>query len=738
MKKIKQKINLDNKIENKNFKIIQFVKLSGVREKEKFDQNRIISPIFGRAVLDESVSEYMMSDMGALDKRYDAFRDDKNKMLDEKELIEKYGSKYYEFTDIITNKHREIYLGGKTHKPYVEEKEIKKTVTPNKSRIKPIIKTNTILPVDEPIYYDDKKLNIDDMENIDIKINNNFDKNIEEVEEITNIDPIINDNIEEIKDIEIDEEDIVKEEELSIIADEVVNKPIILTKIEEEKEIKVSNPTNKFTKTTDNTINNTVKYDDTTSSYYVPFSFFKKDEANLSNHPEWISHHIEKINNTLEEFNIDGRVKGYKFGPSVTRYEIELGSGINVRAINSIEANLKMTLEVQSLKIESPIPGKPYVGIEVPNKTRQTVYFGSVINSPEFNKEKNSLKVALGQDVDGNKVIVDITEMPHGLVAGATNSGKSVCINTFIMSLILLNSPTDLRLILIDPKMVELIPYSQLPHLATPVITNEIDASNALQWAVDETERRYKKMGENSSKNIDIFNKLVEDNKISEQKMPRIVIIIDELADLMMKTSQDVEDSIQKITQKSRAAGVYIIVATQRPTTDVIKGTIKANITTRIAFKVASYTDSTTILGQSGAENLLGSGDMLYSKTENVKRIQGAFIQDSEITSVISYICQRYSIPYLFDNNRNRKPKLKQQIQQKDELYEDIARYIVSNNNSSNNNICNTFNIGFNRAYSIFEMLVKDGIVTDSKGTTKRDILVNMEELEKILRSNNG
>jgi len=336
-------------------------------------------------------------------------------------------------------------------------------------------------------------------------------------------------------------------------------------------------------------------------------------------------------------------------------------------------------------------------------------------------------------DSDGENIYVDISSMPHGLIAGATNSGKSVCVNTVLISLLLKNSPEDLRLILIDPKMVELAAYNDIPHLVTPVITDTKIASAALNWAVNEMEKRYMLFANNRSRDIKSFNDQVKRGLIDEDKMPYIVIIIDELADLMMVAAHEVEDSIQRITQKARAAGIHLIVATQRPTTDVVKGTIKSNIPVRIAFKVASFVDSTTILDYAGAETLLGKGDMLLKRTDRAHRLQGAYIQDHEIYSVTDFIREQYETNYIFEHESlKQQAKMKEVID--DDLFEDVAYYVVSNNNASINSIQKEFTIGFNRAQRLVEMLEMYQIVSSSQGTKSRDVLVNINELEDILR----
>src|SRR5690606_34353616 len=346
-------------------------------------------------------------------------------------------------------------------------------------------------------------------------------------------------------------------------------------------------------------VRQTFKAHTPTSNYQLPpLTLLKKVERSADDKPEWLVEQVERINQTLIDHAVEGEVAQSKKGPTVTRHEISLETGVPVKRITSLQDNLMMNLAAKTLRIEAPIPGKPFVGIEVPNKIADIVSFGNVVDTDEFLEDhKHPLKVALGVDIDGENIYVDIAKMPHGLIAGATNSGKSVCVNTILVSLLLKNKPEDLKLILIDPKMVELSIYNDLPHLITPVITDAKMASSALQWAVEEMERRYHLFAQCRSRDISSYNEQVKRGVYDGlEHMPYIVIVIDELADLMMVAAQDVEDSIQRLTQKARAAGIHLLVATQRPTTDVVKGTIKSNIPTRIAFKVASFVDSTTIL----------------------------------------------------------------------------------------------------------------------------------------------
>jgi S-DNA-T family DNA segregation ATPase FtsK/SpoIIIE len=465
---------------------------------------------------------------------------------------------------------------------------------------------------------------------------------------------------------------------------------------------------------------------------YPDVSLFEKSENDLTEKPEWLLNQVEQLNTTLLDFNIEGQVIDSKKGPTVTRHEIALEPGVNVKKVLGIQDNITMSLAATSVRIEAPIPGKPFVGVEVPNEVKDMVRFGNIVDDPKFLKSNQPLQVALGMDIDGSHVYANIESMPHGLIAGATNSGKSVCVNTILVSLLLKNSPEELRLILIDPKMVELAPYNDLPHLITPVITDSKVASQALNWTVEEMERRFMIFASSRARNLQSYNDNVEQGLVEGEKMPRIVVIIDELADLIMAASKEVEDSIQRLTQKARAAGIHLIVATQRPTTDVIKGTIKSNIPVRIAFKVASFVDSTTILDGAGAETLLGRGDMLLKISDAPLRLQGAYISDDEIYAVTSMIKDQQPTNYIFGHDELKRKIEK--VSQLDELFPDVARFVVEQQSCSMNSIQKQFGIGFNRAQDIVKSLIDTGIVEDSQGTKAKEVQVSLYDLDEVLK----
>jgi len=465
-----------------------------------------------------------------------------------------------------------------------------------------------------------------------------------------------------------------------------------------------------------------------------PFSLLSKPLQKSSDSKEWIEAQIAVLNRTFQEFGVGASVYTHTKGPTVTRYEIILDSGVNVKKVTGISDNIKMALAAKEIRIEAPIPGKSTIGIEVPNKIAEIVHFIDIVNKDEFINAKDPLTVALGLDIDGKGVYASVTKMPHGLVAGATGSGKSVCINTILMSFLFKYSPDELKLLLVDPKMVELSAYNDVPHLITPVITDAKIATAGLKWAVDEMENRFQIFSNEKVKDITTYNEKVKrESKL--KLMPYIVIVVDELADLMVIASRTVESAIMRLTQKARACGIHLIIATQRPSTDVIKGTIKSNIPTRLAFMVSSYVDSMTIIDSVGADKLLGRGDMLYAESgQPQRRVQGAFVSDLEISNVIEYIKRQRTKEYFFTQEKLIKKATRPSAL--DELLSDVARYAVKKGEASINKISKEFKIGFNRAQKIVELLSDLGIVSDNVGSKARSVLVNEQELEEVLNEN--
>src|SRR5690625_1392964 len=437
----------------------------------------------------------------------------------------------------------------------------------------------------------------------------------------------------------------------------------------------------------------------------------------------WVEEQKGLLEETLKHFKVNATVVNATQGPSVTRLEVKPELGVKVSRIKNLNDDLKLNMAAKDIRIEAPIPGKNTVGIEVPNPKAQMVGLQEIFETKEFKDSSSPLTVALGLNIEGSPIITNIQKMPHGLIAGATGSGKSVCINTILISLLYKASHDDVKLILIDPKMVELTQYNGIPHLVSPVITDVKAATAALKWAVNEMEERYEKFVEEGVRNIEKYNQKVIERGDANDKMPFIVIVIDELADLMMVSPQDVEDSISRIAQKARACGIHLLLATQRPSVDVITGLIKANIPTRIAFSVSSQVDSRTIIDVGGAEKLLGKGDMLFVENGAGKstRLQGAFVSDEEIEKVTDHARTLAKPQYLFEEEH-----LLQQVEEDEEqdpLLDDVVEYTLKQNHVSTSLLQRQFRIGYNRAARLIDYLESKGMISGQNGSKPRDVL---------------
>ncbi|WP_328593483.1 DNA translocase FtsK [Niallia circulans] len=469
----------------------------------------------------------------------------------------------------------------------------------------------------------------------------------------------------------------------------------------------------------------------------LPYYVFPEDEL-LSppiyntEHDGWIEEQTELLNHTFKNFNVHAKVVNVTQGPSVTRYEVQPEPGVKVSKITNLSDDLKLSLAAKDIRIEAPIPGKHTIGIEVPNRTSRPVLLSEILNSDEFKDSASPLTVALGLDISGKPIVTDLRKMPHGLIAGATGSGKSVCINTMLVSLLYKAKPEDLKLLLIDPKMVELAPYNYIPHLASPVITDVKTATAALKWAVEEMERRYELLAHAGVRDITKYNQLAEENQQYAQKLPYIVIIIDELADLMMMAPADVEEAISRIAQKARACGIHLLIATQRPSVDVITGLIKANVPTRIAFSVSSQIDSRTVIDISGAEKLLGKGDMLFLENGTSKpvRLQGTFVSDEEIDQVVAHARRERKPDYLFEQEELLKKV--QMSEEEDELFYEACEFIIEQGGASTSSLQRNFKIGYNRAARLIDMMEKQGYISEAKGTKPRDVLITQVEFLQL------
>lgn len=478
---------------------------------------------------------------------------------------------------------------------------------------------------------------------------------------------------------------------------------------------------------------------------YPPLSLLKKGKSAVFSDREYKDTAI-KLQRTLQNFGVGVTVTNISCGPSVTRYELHPEQGVKVSKIVSLADDIKLSLAAADIRIEAPIPGKSAVGIEVPNKENQMVYLRDILEADSFQKHSSKIAFAVGKDIGGQVVVTDIAKMPHLLIAGATGSGKSVCINTLIMSIIFKADPEDVKLIMVDPKVVELSVYNGIPHLLLPVVTDPKKASGALNWAVAEMTDRYNKFAQYNVREIKGYNEKVESIKDIEdedkpKKMPQIVIIIDELADLMMVAPGEVEDSICRLAQLARAAGIHLVIATQRPSVNVITGLIKANVPSRVAFAVSSGVDSRTIIDMNGAEKLLGKGDMLFYPAGYPKplRVQGAFVSDSEVSKVVEFLTEQ-------GMTADYNPEVESMIastptggeikgggNDRDEYFVQAGKFIIEKDKASIGMLQRMFKIGFNRAARIMDQLAEAGVVGEEEGTKPRKVLMSLEEFDEIL-----
>ena len=479
-----------------------------------------------------------------------------------------------------------------------------------------------------------------------------------------------------------------------------------------------------------------------TSYVFPPVDLMKKPRAKqMQMNEHQLQQKAALLENTLQNFHVDARVLNVTQGSSVTRYEVQPAVGVKVSSITKLADDIALNLRAKSIRIEAPIPGKAAVGIEVENEKPDMVSIRELIDSKEFRNAASKISFAVGKDISGRNVIANLKEMPHLLIAGATGSGKSVCINTIITSLLYKASPDEVKLILIDPKVVELGNYNGIPHLLVPVVTDPKKAAAALNWAVNEMTQRYKFFAEESVKDLDSYNELMRANQEPDKVLPKIVIIIDELADLMMVAPSQVEESICRLAQLARAAGMHLIVATQRPSVDVVTGLIKANIPSRIAFSVSSQVDSRTILDVGGAEKLLGKGDMLYSPVGENKplRIQGPYISDSETARIIDFVKKQGESTYDESVVQTiETPEKSQYGEVSDELTEDAIAFILKQKKASVSMLQRRFRIGYNRAASIIDEIEARGIISPADGSKPRQVLYIEEEYYDAIDSQNN
>ena len=476
---------------------------------------------------------------------------------------------------------------------------------------------------------------------------------------------------------------------------------------------------------------------------YPPTELLSKSKAKtLKGGAKALTDTATKLQKTLYSFGVSAKVENVSVGPAITRYELKPAEGVRVSKIANLADDIALNLAAETIRIEAPIPGKQAVGIEVPNKEKETVHLREVLESKEFQENKSKLTVALGKDVAGNTQLADIAKMPHVLIAGSTGSGKSVCINTIITSIIYNAKPSEVKLVMVDPKVVELSVYNGIPHLLIPVVTDPKKAAGALAWAVQEMDDRYNKFAGKGVRDLKGYNKAIE-KEGGVGKLPQIVIIVDELADLMMVAAKDVEEAICRLAQKARAAGMHLVIATQRPSVDVITGLIKANVPSRIAFAVSSQVDSRTILDTVGAEKLLGKGDMLFfpSGAPKPSRVQGAFVSDDEVEKIVDFVKSNGTATYSEDilesiENNNKTDKELAQEQTADDdtdpFLMDAIQTVVETGQASTSFIQRRFKVGYARAGRIIDQMEERGVISGYQGSKPREVLMTLDKLNEL------
>ena len=479
---------------------------------------------------------------------------------------------------------------------------------------------------------------------------------------------------------------------------------------------------------------------------YPPVELLSKGKKASRGSAKMLADTAAKLQKTLYSFGVSAKVENVSVGPTITRYELKPAEGTRVSKIANLADDIALNLAAETIRIEAPIPGKQAVGIEVPNKEKEAVHLREVIESSEFENNKSKLSVALGKDVAGKTIIADIGKMPHVLIAGSTGSGKSVCINSIITSIIYNAKPSEVKLVMVDPKVVELSVYNGIPHLLIPVVTDPKKAAGALAWAVQEMDDRYNKFAQKGVRDLKGYNKAIEKEN-ENAKLPQIVIIIDELADLMMVAAKEVEEAICRLAQKARAAGMHLVIATQRPSVDVITGLIKANVPSRIAFAVSSQVDSRTILDSTGAEKLLGKGDMLFFPAGAPKpvRVQGAFVSDDEVEKIVDFVKQNGTANYSEDiletiENGNKTEKEIAQTDEDDEtdpFLMDAIQTVVETGQASTSFIQRRFKVGYARAGRIIDQMEERGVISGFQGSKPREVLMTLDRLNELKMGKN-
>lgn len=558
---------------------------------------------------------------------------------------------------------------------------------------------------------------------------------IDKIKDLFNKEKVVEDD-DEVEYIEVDEED-----EVEIIKPKKQKPtPLSASDIVASSIIDVKNPTERHEE-----VQEDITFDNTPtdgSKYVLPqYSLLDIPKKKPSKEAMYLESNKQMLENVLRDFEINGNVVDTHIGPTVTEYEIKVSSGTKVNRITNLNKEIALAMAAKDVRIQAPIPGKSTIGIEIPNREVALVSFREVLEESKTRDTKNKIMMVLGKDIMGRAIVSDLAKTPHMLVAGSTGSGKSVCINSIICSILMFYRPDEVKLVLVDPKKVELSNYNGIPHLLAPVVTEPKKANITLQKIVHEMENRYNIFQEEGVKNIAGFNDKIEkynrkNPSTPKEIMPYIVVIIDELADLMLVASKEVQDSIMRITQLARAAGIHLIVATQRPSTDIITGVIKANIPSRIAFSVANAIDSRTILDQAGADKLLGNGDMLFSPmgSNTPTRIQGCFISDNEIRKLIDH-CKSQGSPKYNDEIANAESNTSSGIGNSEggdePMYDEIVDFAIQHGKISTSLIQRTFRFGFNRAARVIDLMESRGIVGPANGSKPREVLVKKDAVEE-------
>jgi S-DNA-T family DNA segregation ATPase FtsK/SpoIIIE len=523
-----------------------------------------------------------------------------------------------------------------------------------------------------------------------------------------------------------------KEDEIKIIPE---TKPVAVREIHKKKEEREFTPDLFQTEPTRSVDNSLFSL--------PPLSLLNDPPAEKLTDDSYIYNNSKKLEQALSEFGIEAKVINVQKGPVITSYEVEPGVGVKVQSIVSLADDIALALRAPSIRIVAPIPGKAVMGVEIPNPSSQLVYLKEILQSKEFVKlsAKSKLAIALGKDIRGNPLVDDLKSMPHLLIAGTTGSGKTVCLHSLISSILFNAYPHEVKFLLVDPKMVELAPFSQIPHLFAPIVTMAKEAPAALQWIVEEMETRYGKLAEMGVRHIEKFNEKMEQGGDYNEKMPYIVVIIDELADLMAVASRKVEEMIMRLAQLSRAAGIHLVLATQRPSVDVVTGVIKANFPYRISFQVSSRVDSRTVLDAMGADKLLGKGDMLYLAAGGKPiRVQGPFVAEEEIERTVKYL-ERMGKPDFsdisFKSDKADKEEESALPAEKDPLFKEAVKVILSSGQASASHLQRRMSIGYARAGRLIDLMEKQGIIGPPQGVKPREVLINESYLEKMEENKN-